>query len=293
MHSKAKAHGAMVFIHVAWGLSFIFSKHALNSGFTPMALAFVRYLLTALIYVPMLLKTEKKLKIQKGDWLSLFFSALFGITLYYYFEYTGITLTSTVNASLILAAIPILTMLFETALFHLPLTARKIGGAVLSIVGVGLIVATGADSGTHSLKGDLMILGASLAWVGYLIISAKLRKRYTSLSMNTLQALFGLATLLPLALAEPVNLAAIPLSGWVAVLLLAAVCSALCYWLYGNAIHVLTPLSAAIYINLIPLVTIIGGVFFLSEPFGPLQAAGGLLIIISIFIVSIPQNKSN
>ena len=33
---------SMVFVNVMWGLSFIASKHAMNSGVTPMTLALMR-----------------------------------------------------------------------------------------------------------------------------------------------------------------------------------------------------------------------------------------------------------
>jgi len=81
---------SMVFINVMWGLSFIASKHAMNVGFTPMLLALWRYILTAAVLVPAVIAKEKRLRIEKRDILPMILSSLFGIKLYYFFEYQGI-----------------------------------------------------------------------------------------------------------------------------------------------------------------------------------------------------------
>ena len=49
----------------------------------------------------------------------------------------------------------------------------------------------------------------------------------------------------------------------------------------------MSPLASAIYINLIPLTTIISGVLFLGETLTWVNALGGLLIIISIAMVNL------
>jgi drug/metabolite transporter (DMT)-like permease len=281
----------MVFINTMWGLSFIASKHALNVGFTPMQLALWRYILAAAVLVPAVFIKEKRMRLTRQDIVPFILSSLFGITLYYFFEYQGIKLTSTVNASLILAAIPILTLLVDTAATKTRLKPRQAAGAVMSLLGVYMVVRYGGGQGETSITGDLLVVGASLVWVGYIFVSRKLRSRHTSLSMNAWQAVFSLPTLIPLALMEKSGWKPVPLSGWLAVLGLALICSALCYFLYGDALSHMSPVAVSIFINLIPLVTILGGVAFLKETVTFLQMAGGLLIVLSIFLVNLPEKR--
>ncbi|MGN0779939.1 MAG: DMT family transporter [Aristaeellaceae bacterium] len=283
---------SMVFCNVMWGLSFIASKHALTSGFTPMTLALVRYVMAAACLLPMTLLREKRLQLHRGDVLPMALSAMTGITLYYFFEYQGISRTSTVNASLILAAIPILTMVVEAVAESKRMRPAQVSGAVISVAGTAIIVLGGSSEGAASLTGDLFILGASVVWVAYIFISRKLRDSYSSLSMNTWQALIALVTLLPMALADPCDPGAIPLSGWLAAAVLAVVCSALCYWLYGNALHAMSPLASAIFINLIPLTTLLGGVVLLGEILTWQAAVGGAMIIGSIFLVNMTEGRA-
>ena len=282
----------MVFCNVMWGLSFIASKHALLSGFSPMTLALVRYAMATACLLPMTLVKEKRLRLCRKDLLPMALSGLMGITLYYFFEYQGISRTSTVNASLILAAIPILTMVVEAVVDRRRMRGPQIAGAVISVAGTAIIVLGGSSEGAASLAGDLLILGASVVWVAYIFISRKLRDGYSSLSMNTWQALIALVTLIPMALADPCDLGAIPASGWLAAAVLAVICSALCYWLYGNALHEMRPLASAIFINLIPLTTLLGGVMLLGETLTWQAALGGAMIIGSIFLVNLTEAKA-
>lgn len=284
---------SMVFCNVMWGLSFIASKHAMLSGFTPMTLALVRYVLAAACLLPMTLLREKRLALRREDrWLMLL-SALTGVTLYYFCEYQGISRTSTVDASLILAAIPILTMAAETVIDKTRMGRRQVSGAVVSVAGTALIVLGGAQEGASSLTGDLFILGASVVWVGYIFLSKRLRTRYSSLSMNAWQAMLAVATLLPLAAMEDCDLGAVTPSGWLAVGVLAVICSALCYWLYGNALYAMSPLASAIFINLIPLTTMVGGVCLLGETLTWQTVVGGGMIIGSIFLVNAKGATAN
>ena len=283
---------SMVFVNVMWGLSFIASKHAMNAGFTPMMLALFRYIVAAACLVPITLGVEKKMPLHRQDILPMLLSAITGITLYYFFEYHGIERTSTVNASLILAAIPIMTMVAESVVDKTRLRPAQVAGAVISLLGVGMIILSGSNEGEASIAGDLFILGASVVWVMYIFISRKLRAQYTSLNMNAWQAWTALVTLLPLAAGESCDLAAIPWDGWAAMAVLAVICSALCYYLYGNALFEMSPLASAIFINLIPLTTMVGGVVLLGETMTWLTVAGGGLIIGSIFLVNMTEKKA-
>ena len=281
----------MVFVNVMWGLSFVVSKHAMNSGFSPMMLALVRYAIATACLVPVMLKEGGGVKLRRRDVLPMTLSGLTGITVYYWCEYNGIQRTSTVDASLILAAIPIITMVVEAIVDRRRMRPVQITGAAASLAGVGLIVAGGAE-GASSMTGNLLILGAAAVWVMYIFLSRRLRKHYSSVAMNTWQAATALVTLIPLAIGDPCDLTAIPWDGWAAAAVLAVICSALCYVLYGNALSAMTPLASAIFINLIPLSTIVGGVLMLGEHITWLNAAGGVLIIGSILLVTAGERRA-
>ena len=61
--SSVQGVALLVFVNVCWGLSFIFSKTALAEGMPVMTLAFVRYLITAALMVPLCLRREGGLRL--------------------------------------------------------------------------------------------------------------------------------------------------------------------------------------------------------------------------------------
>ena len=109
---KARGILLLIFVNVMWGLSFIFSKTALGEGMPPMTLAFLRYVMTAAIMIPICLKQEGGIRLYKWAPYGLI-TTLLGITVYYYFEYKGLGLTTASAASLILALVPMMTLLYR------------------------------------------------------------------------------------------------------------------------------------------------------------------------------------
>lgn len=278
----------LALVNMLWGMSFIWSKHALVAGFSTMTLAFVRYAMAAVCLLLFQLARRERLRLRREDAVRMAVSGMVGMGLYYILEYNGLSRTSTISASLILGAIPILTMVAEAFLDRQSLGRRQVAGALVSLAGVALVVLSGTGEGQDSLLGDLFILGAGVTWVIYIFLSRRLRGSYSSLTMNTWQSLFAVAALAPLAATEGCDLSAIPWDGWACAMVLAVVCSALCYYLYGLVISEMSPLASAIFINLIPLTTMVGSVLLLGEALSWPSAAGGVLIIGSIFLVNLP-----
>ncbi len=146
-----KTYGTMVFINVMWGLSFIFSKQGMNAGFQPMGLAFVRYVLAAAALIPLLLWREGTPRLRRRTCCPCFSPPWRALRCIISVSTDGIQRTSTVSASLILAAIPVLTLGAEALLTRARLRPMQTAGAFLSLAGVGLI--TLSSPGGHGLPG--------------------------------------------------------------------------------------------------------------------------------------------
>lgn len=290
--STGRAYIGIIFVNVMWGLSFIGSKYSMAVGLKPFSLVLLRYAVSTAVLLPVLLKREGRLHIERRDIPPMILSGLFGNTVYFYFELNGLSRTSAATASLILAAIPVFTML-SGVLFHgmrCPVSAWA--GAVISLIGV-YMVAAGETGGADSLPGILSVLCACVCWVIYMELTDKLVDRYSGLAITCWQSLFGMISLIPLSMTEGVRWTDIPLSGYLtAGLFLGLICSALCYLLYAIAIRELSPVRTAIFINLNPVVAVLGGILLLGEHASILQLAGGAVISASIFMVtSAPPGK--
>lgn len=282
--SRPVAIAELFFVNIWWGLSFLFSKSALSEGMPPMTLAFLRYLITAIVMTPLCLKTEKTMRLGRENfWLALA-STLSGATIYFYFEYTGMTYTTASAASLIIAAVPMFALLYRVIFQHeRPVLLRWLCVAG-SMIGVFLVIVFSptADSGFGALIGNLFIIGAVVCWVIYIEVSTKLRERASSMRITAWQSVAATITLAPFALMERASWVAISLTSWLCILALALICSALCYFLYAEAMAVCDPITTALSINLNPIAACIGGVLVLGETMTAAQVVGGVIILISM-----------
>ncbi len=295
---KGEAYAKISFVSIMWGLSFIASKYAMQQGFGEFTLAFVRYVLVCVIMLPLLRVKECSLKPPaRRDWPLVFISGATGISLYFVCEYLGVMRTTVANASLVLAAIPVLAI-FWGALRGRRYRALCWAGVAVSLMGVFCVVYFGAREegggfNTTVLLGNLLLLGAAVCWVIYIEISNRLLTRYTSLSLTVWQGVAGLIALIPFTLAEAAQgkWQPVPIGGWLSALFLAVICSALCFFWYAQAIRALSTIQVAVFINLNPIVAVTAGALLLGESFQWMQLIGGVLIVGSILLVNVGMGK--
>ena len=250
------AYASVIFVNVMWGLSFIASKTALESGFSPFTLALFRYLVTCLMLLPPLIgRRTGGMRLPRQGRGTLAVSSLTGVTLYFLFEYEGLSRTSPSSAALIVAAIPTFSLLWQSVRHRVRTSFVCYAGVAMSLVGVVLVVGLGGES--DSWQGNLLMLGACFCWVVYLETFALMQSKwgYDSAQLTGWQSLIGLVTLAPCALAEQAltpealrfRLSGVVPAGWVSMLFLAAVCSALCYILYNRSIRALSPFRTSLF----------------------------------------------
>lgn len=279
--SKSQGMALLTFVNIMWGLSFIFSKTALSEGMPVMTLAFIRYAMTVALLVPLCLKTEGGIRL--GKWAPrAFATTMLGITVYYFFEYTGLQHTTASAASLILALVPMMTLLARMVLYRHRISLLRWICVILSLLGAYFVIRTDGTEGTGTLMGNLLMVCACLCWTGYILISPKLMAACSSMRVTTWQAVCALFTLAPLAIAERSAWVPVSAKAWLCIFLLAAVCSALCYVLYGIGIRACDSLTVSLSININPVAACIGGALLLGETLTGMQLAGGVLILISM-----------
>lgn len=279
--SSARGVALLVFVNVCWGLSFIFSKTALSEGMPAMTLAFVRYLITAVLMAPLCLRREGTLRLGR-HWKRGFVSAMLGTTVYYFFEYSGLERTTASAASLIIALVPMMTLLCRVLVQRGRVSPLRWALVALSLAGVWLVIRADMQGGAGSLAGNLFMIGACLCWTGYLMVMPPLAAACSSLRVTTWQAVAAAFTLLPFALAERGQWVPLSPVAWLCVFLLAAVCSALCYLLYNAAMREVDALTVALSININPITACVAGALLLGESLSGVQLAGGALILLSV-----------
>ncbi|MDR5659465.1 DMT family transporter [Serpentinicella sp. ANB-PHB4] len=270
-----------------WGISTSSSKIAI-AEVPPSTLALLRFTIASIILFTIKKAKYKKEKLKRGDILPAMLCGLVGVTIYFNFENYGVSLISAANATILLAAVPLFTIILERIVFKTPIGLQKGLGICLSILGVSFVIRNSLSINTNmqEIIGSLLLIGAALSWASYSILSKKLDGKYPTVFLTFYQNLFGAIFLIPFSLVEHSRWQPISPSTWIHILYLGAICSALCYFLYLFALKNLGASSTNVYINLMPFVGVFAANIMLGEQLYPLQLLGGITIVIGVYIVN-------
>lgn len=276
-----------------WGISFISTK-VLLTEYPPVSIAFFRQFIALIPLIILIYRRKEVFKPSLKTVLHMSLGSFFGVVLYFVFENTGLSYISASGASILVAAIPILTLPVESRLNKKKMDFLTLFFIFLSWVGVYLVISSedGKGAGSDPLKGALLIFGAMVSWIVYTIITDRMGEKYSSLQMTTMQTLLSIPLFIPFTIHEmplwhlPSGIAILHLT------FLGIFCSAVAYVFFLYGITVLGPTVSSTYLNLIPLVTMVTGALFLNERLSILQLAGALLILLSLGLISFLKLKS-
>lgn len=263
-----------------WGISFVNIKIAV-AVIGPMTLGFLRFAMALVILWFMKRHMAPNTRVERRDWGMMALAGAIGVTLYFYFENNGVMMISPGSAAIIVAAIPLATVLAEARVDRKPITLRMMGCTLLSVVGVGMVTGIAPVPGENPL-GYWMMGGAVISWVVYCLISRGLFKRYDSLTITYYQTVVGMVLFVPFMIFET-NLwdQATPVV-WLNVAILGVFASALGFYLYLMAMDRLGVALSSLYLNVVPIVTLLTGVVFMRETVSWGQWGGAALVIAAV-----------
>lgn len=297
MNQAAKTYLELLAVAFFWGTSFSVSKVGLRE-LAPMHLAILRFSLASVIFYIMLIKFYRKVVIQKKDKPLLWFLGILGVSSYFYIQYTGLTLTTTVNTAIIIAISPIFTIIFSSLLFHQEaLTLNKIFGAIMAFCGIVLIFAgsSGVALGRKTLLGDLLILSNAVAWAFFTVLGKRLVEKYDPFVVMAYINIYGTITMLPLAFAPSFanSIKNLSLNAWGAALYLAVTCSVYGYFMWYKGVKTLGASRTAVFNYINPLFAVTIGILFLKEPGNIYTLLGGAAVLAGVYTASrIKTNKA-
>jgi drug/metabolite transporter (DMT)-like permease len=115
--------------------------------------------------------------------------------------FTAVKLTTIVNATIISALQPVLVMAVAGPLFGERIRRRDVAVATVAVAGVVAVVVLSAGKPEWNGVGDLLAVGALVAWTGYLVLSKRSAATLTSMQYTVGTALWTTAFTLPIGFA--------------------------------------------------------------------------------------------
>lgn len=268
-----------------WGLTFLSIKVAVRE-LPPMTLALARFIIASALLPLIALVLKQSLAVRVRDLPLLAAGGFVGITLYFLCENNGIMLLSASEASIIVGTIPVVTLIAEVVVYRTRPGKRVWAGVILSFLGVSIMVLR-SEGATTSPLGYVYMIGAALSWTLYSFLTKPLSGRYPLLALTFWQIFFGMIFCIPFAVAERPVLAMPSMPVVLNVLYLGVFGSAIGYWLYVVMLERLGAGRASVFINLIPVVSVIAAFIVLGERLGALQLVGGIAAVGGVYLATL------
>jgi drug/metabolite transporter (DMT)-like permease len=283
-------HLGLVLVQLAFGSLAVEGKLAMGPrfGVSPPALAMVRILGGALVFVPALLLSRRPRPRSARDAAELAVLGLFGIVLNQALFLAGLKETSPVSATLLVATIPVFTAVLAALTGRERLSVRGVGGIAVALAGVGVLTGFALPR-----RGDALVLLNAASYAIYIVLSKGALARYGTLTV--LAWIFGAGVVLfapvgGLALAREAPSWSGATVGLVAFIVL--VPTAFAYSVSAWALARATPGVVTIYIYLQPLVVVTLAWAQLGHRPEPRALIAGPMILAGVAIVAYARRRA-
>ena len=256
----------------------------------PISLAFWRYLIGSLCFLPVLPLLWPKHRLGLRDVAVI---ALLGLLFFCLFTWgfnAALDIVPAARGAVGLATVPIQTLIVATLFGREVLTGRKLASVSLAFLGIAVVFGPAAWGVTSAaaVRGDIyMLLGVFCAAL-YSVFSRQSLRAHGPLFVTALAMMFGAAALgsLSFATAGGPSWPVLTPTGWLALLFLGTFAGAVQFALFTWALRWLPPSTTVIYIALNPLTAMLLGALLLGETLTTSLILGLALVLTAILLSS-------
>lgn len=282
---------AQVIVVLLWASTFVVTKAAFVE-ISPLGIIFSRFLVMLALAFAVLAIRERgsAFWIERADLGRFLAAGLTGYTLYQLGFTLGLSRTSPFSSSLLIAMVPLFTVLILAIMGERTPLQGWVGLAV-ALVGVVIFLLDKRGAGNGTLIGDLLSIGAGVSFAIYGIVNRPLVAKYPAATYTAWTLLAGTVPLLIIALpaAFAQDWTAVSGPAWLSVIYLAILPVYVAYMLWNYAIARRGVAKATTFSLLVPIVAGVLSAIFTGEPFGPTKLLGAALVLAGLVIVRLPR----
>jgi drug/metabolite transporter (DMT)-like permease len=290
LSKKYLAYSLLVLASLFWSGNFIVGKFATLFEIPPLTLNAFRWISVWIILIPF---TYKEIYINyvyiRKNFLVISFMGVITISTFNSVVYFALNYTQVINAVLVLAVIPAVTIVLSSLMKIEKTNFFQILGLILSIIGVGSIISNGDFQRIASLsfnKGDLWMLVCVFTWALYSILLKKHKFKFSQFSLIQLMVSVGVLFLIPQYFYEQsIGLDVNFNKAFFLILFYVVVFPAIAaYYCWQKGVEIIGPNRATMFIQLMPLFSAVMAIIIFKEKFELYHFAGAAFIVSGIYL---------
>lgn len=281
---------ALIAANGIFGLSFIFSKTALNqSAVTPALLLMWRFILALVLLTSLLPFIGHKISLRGKPWWLLILLGFMEPVLYFLCESYGLVYSTATFSAVMIALIPIVSIMGGVVFLNERTNLKQIMFSILSIGGVVIISVSEQSEGSVQIAGIILMIGAVITAVSYNILSRALSRYFSAVERTYFSFALGAVFFSALAvwqfhnrpelIIEPLELPVF----WACIIFLGAFSSVIAYLALNYAVAVLPVGRVSAFANIVTVVSVFAGILFLHENCNAIILVSAAAIIIGVW----------
>ncbi|MBO6565260.1 MAG: DMT family transporter [Pseudomonadales bacterium] len=279
---------AAVIAMLGWAASGIIVKSITDIG--PLAIVFWRMWMYTVLVIGFLYLRGTPLT-RKGIRFSFAGGAALGVDLLLF--YAAVHYTTIANATVITACLPILMMLLAGPVFGEAVKLRDWLVAGIAVLGVAAVAYGSSGMPQWSLTGDLLSLGALVAWALYFIFSKLSQEHIASTEYTAGSALIATLVATPVAVFSGQVFVMPSVDAWVWLIVLALGPGVTSHMLMNWSIRGLSAALSSTLTLAIPIAATLMAWVFLGEKIVISQAIGICVVVASLSYLVLTTNLTS
>lgn len=294
------AHISVFAANLIYGINYTVAKDVMPEFVTPNGFILIRVLGAVILFWSLSFFMGSSEKLERKDWTRVALAGLFGVTINQLFFFQGLSLTTPINAAIIMTINPVLVLIIAAIVLRNKITSTKTAGILLGLSGAVLLTVYKNGElvipsfSQDTVLGDMLVLVNAASYALYLVIVKPLMEKYKPVTIVKWIFTFGLVGVFPFGIGEIVQFdwANFPayIYGEIAFVVIGTTFFAYLFNMYG--LKKLSPSVVSIYIYLQPFLATLFALAWGSDSLSISQVMAAALVFCGVYLVSKKPKQS-
>ncbi|MFN8286987.1 MAG: DMT family transporter [Chitinophagales bacterium] len=285
---NVRAHVFLFIVNLFYGAGFTVSKMVMPEYVKPFGFILIRVSITTTLFF-ILHRFWLNEKVHTKDFLKMAVCGFFGVVINQEMFFMGLSITTPINASLIMIMTPILVFVISFFMAHEKATWQKILGILSGATGAFIIISgKGFNFSGETVLGDLFILINATSYAIYLVIVRPLMHKYHPFTVVKWVFFFGLFPVAALGFSQfqQIEWHSFTTQTWLAISFIVICTTFLAYLLNMLALRELHSSIVGAYIYLQPILATLISIGLGKDKLSAEKIISAILIFAGVYLVS-------